>query len=224
MDTMVHEFIHSYSNPAVDKFAAQMEKPAGQINAPVHRAMQRQGYGGWKALLYESMVRASTIQYIIDHEGTDAGRRQIREENSRSFVWMDKLCDLLGAYRKNRQQYTTFESFMPRVVSFFDDLASHAPQVVSTTVPDGARDVDPKLTEIVVKFSQPMSTANWNTDPRFQMGRFDAAATVLTIPVALDPDHEYELPLQWPNGSPLASAAGAPMQTVTLKFRTRKES
>jgi hypothetical protein len=222
LDTMAHEFIHSYSNPAVDKFAAQMERSAGQINAPVHRAMQRQGYGGWKTLLYESMVRASTIQYIVEHEGIDAARRRIREENARSFVWMDKLCDLLGTYRKDRQQYPTFESFMPRVVSFFDDLASHSPKVASVNVANGAREVDSKLTEIIVRFTQPMSTTDWNTDPRFRMGRFDVTATVLTIPVELDPDHEYELPLQWPSGQPLASAAGAPLQVVTLKFRTRK--
>lgn len=235
MDTMVHEFIHSFSNPLVDKFAAQMEKAARQISDPLQDAMRRQGYGEWKTLLYESMVRVSTIQYVLEHDGADAARRSIQDENSRSFFWMSDLCDLLGVYKNNRQQYPTLESFMPKVVEFFNKVAPRIgelakryddsrPRVISMSVHDGALDVDPRLTEIVVRFNQPMNTVDLNRDPRFRMGRFDQTGTVLTIPLALDPEHDYQFSLRWPSGQILTSAAGIPMQPVTLHFRTKAAS
>jgi len=231
-DTMVHEFIHSYSNPVVDKFAGQMEKAASQMNQPVRGAMQRQGYGDWKTLLYESMVRATTIQYIQEHDGSEAAQRMIQQDYSRSFFWMSDLCSLLAAYQKNRPQYPTLETFMPKVVAFFNDEASRMgelatkyeqtrPTVISMSVVDGATDVDPELAEIVVKFSRPMSTEDRNTDPRFRKGHFDATGTVLTIPVSLQADHDYQFSLRWPNGQAFTSADGVPFQPVSLHFRTR---
>ncbi|MGO9228720.1 MAG: DUF4932 domain-containing protein [Bryobacteraceae bacterium] len=235
MDTMVHEFVHSFSNPLVDRVAPQMEKAARQIYAPVQAAMERQAYGDWKALLYESMVRAATIQYVLEHDGPDAARRSIQEENSRSFYWMGDLCDLLGVYKNSRQKYPTLESFMPRVVEFFNDAAPRLgeltkryddsrPKVVSMSVHDGALDVDPALTEIVVRFNQPMSTVDLNKDPRFRTGRFDQSGTALTIPVVLEPEHDYQFSLSWPNGQNLTSADGVPLQPVLLHFRTKVAS
>jgi len=235
LDTMVHEFVHSYANPLVDKFAPQMEQAARQMNEAVKSAMQRQRYGEWKTLLYESMVRASTTQYVLEHDGAAAARHMIQEDSSRSFLWMSDLCDLLGVYKKSRSEYPTMDSFMPRVVRFFNDEAPRMselakryedsrPKVISISVADGARDVDAGLTEIVVKFSRPMSTVDLNTDPRFRMGRFDATGTVLTIPVALEPDRDYQFWLRWPNGQGLSSADGTPMQPVSLHFRTRAAS
>ncbi len=235
LNTMVHEFIHSYSYPLVDKFSAPMEKAARQMYEPVRDAMRRQAYGDWKVLLYESMVRASTVQYVLEHEGADAARRMIQQENARSFFWMSDLCDLLGVYQKNRPQYPTLESFMPRVVELFDSIAPRMgelakryadsiPRVTSISVPDGARDVDPAMTQIVVKFSRPMDTADLNTDPRFRMGSFDSTGTVLTIPVALSPEHDYQFSLRWPDGRAFASADGVPMPPVTLHFRTEAAS
>jgi hypothetical protein len=235
MDTMVHEFIHSFSNPLVDKFAAQMEKAARQINDPLQDAMRRQGYGEWKTLLYESMVRASTIQYVQEHDGADAARRSIQDENSRSFFWVGDLCDVLGVYKNNRQQYPTLESFMPKVVEFFNNVAPRIgelskryddsrPMVTSMSVRDGAVDVNPTLTEIVVRFNRRMSAVDLNKDPRFRMGRFDQTGTVLTIPVVLEPEHDYQFSLRWPGGQNLTSADGVPMQVVTLHFRTRAAS
>ena len=226
---LVHEFVHSYCGPIVDKFAPRMEKAARQIYQPVADAMRRQAYMSWKALFEESMVRAVVVRYANDHDGPDAARKIIRQENAHSFFWIGDLSDLLGGYQKNRQQYPTLESFMPRVAQFFDDLAPrmgeltarYQPRVVSITPPDGAQDVDPNLKEVVVRFSVPMSPGAPNRDPRFLAPRFDKTGTVLTLPVVLEPDHDYQLPLLWPDGRPFLSADGAPLPATSVRFRTR---
>jgi hypothetical protein len=226
--TMVHEIAHAYANPAAGKFAAQMQKAAGQIYAPVEAAMKRQSYGNWKTMLNESLTRAATVEYVMEHDGPEAAQRAIRQENSRSFFWMSDLVALLDAYRGDRRQYPTFESFMPRVAQFFDDLAPRIheltdrlqPKVISTSIAEGARDVDPGVTGIVVRFSMPMSRVGPAKGSKLSGGRFDETGTVLTIPVTLEPERDYVIPLRWSGGQSFLSADGVPLPATLLRFRT----
>jgi hypothetical protein len=226
--TMTHEIAHTYVNPAVDKFAARMEKAAGRIYEAVAPAMQRQSYGNWKTMLNESLARAATIEYVMEHDGPQAARIVIGKENSRSFFWMSGLVDLLETYRKGREQYPTFESFMPRVVVFFNQAAgsihdltdSLQPKVVSTSIADGARDVDPGVTKIAIRFSMPMNRTGPDRSAKVSGGRFDGAGTELTIPIALEPERDYAIPLRWSGGQSFVSASGVPLPDTVLRFST----
>jgi hypothetical protein len=226
--TMANEIADTYAGPAIDKFAAGMEKAAGQIYAAVAPAMRRQSYGTWRIMLSESLSRAATIEYVMEHEGPQAARILIGKENSRSFFWMSGLVDLLDAYRKDRAQYPTFDSFMPLVVGFLDNVAPNIreladrlrPKVVSTSVADGAQDVDPGVTEIVIRFSMSMSRAKPDDSAEVRAARFDAAGAVLTVPVTLEPERDYYIPLRWPGGQSFVSADGVPLPDKVLRFRT----
>jgi hypothetical protein len=226
--TMTHEIAHTYVNPAVDKFAARMEKAAGRIYEAVAPAIERQSYGNWKTMLNESLARAVTIEYAVEHDGPEAARILIGKENSRSFFWISGLVDLLGAYRKDREQYPTFESFMPRVAVFFNQTAANIhdltdrlrPKVVSTSIADGARDVDPGVTKIAVRFSMPMNPNGPDKSAKVSGGRFDQTGAALTIPVTLEPERDYAIPLRWSGGQPFVSASGVPLPDTVLRFRT----
>jgi hypothetical protein len=225
---MVNELAHVYLSPAVDKFAGRMEKPARQMYEAVAPAMQRQSYGEWRAMLSQSLSRAVTIEYAMEHEGPDAARILIRKENSRSFFWMSGLVDLLESYRNGRGQYPTFDSFMPRVVQFFVDTAPQIhdltdrfqPKVVDTSIAEGARDVDPGTKQIVVRFSMSMTRIGPDKSSKLSGGRFDAAGTAVTIPVTLEPERDYAIPLRWSGGQSFVSADGVPLPAATLRFRT----
>jgi len=225
---MVHQLADVYVSPAAGKLAGQIEKPAGEIYAHVSAAMQKQSYGNWRSMLSTSLARATTIEYLIEHEGRDAARLEVRKENAKSFFWMGNLVDLLEAYRKDRQQYPTFGSFMPRVVEFFHELAPgfqdladrFQPKVISTSIPDGAREVDPGVKSIVVRFSLPMSRSGPDKSSKVSGGRFDGGGTQLTIPVTLEPERDYAIPLRWSGGQAFVSADGVPLPATVLKFRT----
>jgi hypothetical protein len=231
-NTMVHELAHSYCGPAVDRSAPRMEKAGRQILAQAPDALRSQVHGSWKTLLEQSLARAVTVRYVSDHDGNDAGRKVLRQENAHSFFWIGDLSDLLGEYRKSSQLYPTLESFMPRVVQFFDDLAPrmsdltarYEPRVISIGPADGAQDVDPGLKEVVVRFSVPMSGDEATKDPRFLPPRFDKTGTLLTLPVSLEPNHDYQLPLRWPDGRSFVTADGVPLAAMTVHFRTRAAS
>ena len=76
LENLVHEFVHSYANPLVDQSGDGMEKPGAAIFNTVADAMRMQAYGTWKILLYESMVRASTARYVLEHNGIEAAFQQ----------------------------------------------------------------------------------------------------------------------------------------------------
>jgi len=130
LPTLVHEFCHSYVNPIVDRYATKLDRSGPRIYDPVKDAMNRQAYVGWKTMFYESLVRVSTARYLLAYGGEKAALPIIRDELAHSFLWTADLFDLLGEYERSRDRYPTFDSFMPRIVDYFDGLAPHIDDMI----------------------------------------------------------------------------------------------
>jgi len=119
LGTVVHEFCHSYTNAVVDRHAAELEAAGKKIFPCVEAAMRRQGYGNWKTMMYESMVRACVIRYTHTHVGPEAARRAIAYQKARQFLWIEELSELLGEYEVRRKEFADLDEYFPRVVDFF---------------------------------------------------------------------------------------------------------
>ena len=230
--TMVHQFAHAYANPVTGKFAGGMEQAARRIYEPVAAAMKRQSFGAWRIMLNESLSRAVAVEYVLEHDGPEAAQRVIRQDNARSFFWTSELVALLDTYRTGRRQYPTLESFMPRVSEFFNNLAPRIheladrlqPKIVSTSIADGAQDVDPATKSIVVHFSMAMNRTGPGKGARASGGSFDETGAAVTIPVTLEPGRDYVLPLRWAGGQAFVSAEGVPLPDTLLHFHTALQS
>jgi hypothetical protein len=122
--TVVHEFGHSFVNDVVAKRRESFRAAGERIYPVVAQGMRRQAYGNWETMINESLVRASVVRYIRAHDGEEAATRAAKEEEDRRFLWMTDLAALLGEYEASRDEYPTFESFMPRVIEFFDAVAN----------------------------------------------------------------------------------------------------
>ena len=155
LPTLVHEFAHSYVNLLVGQLPA-LDCAGDAIHQHVRAAMQNQAYADGHTLVCESLVRASTARYILAHDGASAARSAMEEEQRRSFVWTPELFDLLCAYEAGREHYPTFETFMPKIASYFEELAPRAaamvqnydatrPKMVAITPANGSLDIDPDL-------------------------------------------------------------------------------
>ena len=84
--TLVHELCHPQVNPAVDG-ALESFADAGAVFFPVHEvSMRHQGYGSWKIMLRETIVRAYTAQWVHDHEGHEASIQFLGDQASRGFA------------------------------------------------------------------------------------------------------------------------------------------
>jgi hypothetical protein len=186
------------------------------------------------------MVRASTARYILEHQGAEAAERAIRSEQGRAFIWTPELFELLGEYAASREKYPNLDAFMPRIVEFFDKQSRHVPKmlaayrtkvpkVASINIRNGAKDVDPALAEIVVRFTKPMRTDRYSVAKTSEVAmprvlgkpEFAEDATVVRVPVQLEPGKEYAFSLNWPGGGAFQSDDGYTLEHVPVRFRTR---
>ena len=120
VETVVHEFCHSFTRIKGDTGKA-LEKSGKALQEYTYSSMRRQAYGTWRNILEESLVRAATICYLIDHDYDEKDiRKAIIEQVDRNFFWMPELVQTLRYYESHRKKYPTFTSFYPEIVRFFD--------------------------------------------------------------------------------------------------------
>ncbi len=241
LDTVIHEFIHSYVNPVVDRFASGLEEAGKTIFPLVADRMKRQAYSHWKTMFYESVVRACVVRYLLASEGKARADRQIEEEEKRAFLWMRELSALFDAYEADRETHETLADFFPVIVAFFDDYAPRfvreqqtledaRPQMVSMTPKNGARDVDPALGAITVVFDRPMRDGSWSMvggGPHFPeiTGKpaYDGDRKTWTVPVKLEPGWDYTFWLNQGRYQAFQSEDGTPLASVHVTFTTGKK-
>jgi len=121
--TTTHEFCHSFANPIVDKYMEQLQPAGEKLYAAHASAMQRIGYQNWKALVYESAVRACVASFIRNSFPPEVLQYYLTDEASYGFVWTKELSKVLLRYEGKREKYPTFESFFPEIVVFFNDYS-----------------------------------------------------------------------------------------------------
>lgn len=105
------------------------------------------------------------------------------------------------------------------------------PQIVSTSPPNGATDVDPSITEITVTFDRDMGmgfswTGGGPTFPKVPAGKkpqWTEDGKTCVLPVELKPDSFYMLGLNSPSHKNFQSEGGVPLDPVLYTFRTAKE-
>lgn len=109
-------------------------------------------------------------------------------------------------------------------------LRSVPPVVVKTTPEAGADGVDPKLTEVTVRFSKDMQDGNWSwaihspeSFPKLAgKPKYLADKRTCVLPVTLEPGKTYAI---WVNSSKLGNfkdADGRSAVPYLLVFQTRK--
>jgi hypothetical protein len=120
VNTLFHEFCHSYTNPLVDKFETSLE-PAGKILYPeVEHVMKRMAYGSWQTMMREYIVRVCVIQYYRKYQAPKDVKRLLRTEISEGFIDMGELDEIVSKYESQRDKYPSFEAYFPKVVDFFN--------------------------------------------------------------------------------------------------------
>jgi len=136
---LVHEFCHSFVDPAVVKRAADFEAAATSLQPLLDEHLPRMRQYYWRTLIEESLVRAAVARYLLAHNGPDAARDELARQVVNGFVWIDGLYTLLEMYEQNRDQYHTFEQFLPRVIDFFTRLPDELPEMVAAVGRVGVR-------------------------------------------------------------------------------------
>jgi len=242
LSTIIHEFNHSFANPLVERNVKILEAPGKALFNPVKDQMSKMAYGNWKTVMYESLVRASVIQYFIDnHSPENQIRRMKVAEMSNGFLWTPQLVDLLKEYENNRNTFPELSAFMPRIAALYESLAPDIDRLksefsakcarVEALEPsvNGAVDVDPALTEIQIRFDKPLNSGSGYSIFYGDQGAehygvtgkpaFSQDGRLITLTLQLKPDWEYSFVL---SPRSFRTLDEYPLVPYTVKFRTKK--
>ncbi len=252
VETIVHEFGHSFINPLVNEWESSLEKSGQTLYPLVSEKMGRMAYETWKTMMNESLVRAVSIRYVNAKSGSAKAKAQVKHQQEIGFYWMSDLNDLLAGYEGARDRYPTFSSFRPEIEKFFTTYAADAearianvekvwaaelevkkikaPSVVSMSPENNSQDVDPSVTEIVVTFDRAMMDRRWSvmkTGGNFPeiagSVRYNDDRTRFIMPVALKPATSYEFSLNSANGGGFCDKDGNQLLQYFVRFKTAGE-
>jgi len=212
--TFIHEYNHSFCNPLINQFYLQLRKKAKQFYRPVADAMRTTGWNNERVMLDEILVRACVIKYMEKNDASNVKER-VAFEQARGFLWIDRLAASLDTYLANRDKYPTLRDYMPEIVKLQNSLSFGKvqeevgrgwPVIVSTSVRNNDRNVDPNLTQIVFTFDRPMASPTMglsycsermgNKIIPFITGReWNEDKKELIVKVELKPDTKYSISL-----------------------------
>ncbi len=117
-----HEFSHSFVNPTTEKYLNEINK-YDNLYSRIRKIMESQAYPSWEICVNEHIVRAVTTRLSYIHLGKAAGEQALAMERSRGFYYIDALCESLVEYENNRDMYSNFESYYPRLIEVFRELS-----------------------------------------------------------------------------------------------------
>lgn len=127
LNTVVHEFNHSFVNPLADnpEFSPEMELAGNAMMQYCWKTMRRNAYSTWQTIVNESIVRASVILYLIDNGATEEDiRNSVIDEMSVGFYWTPDLVKCLQNYTRHRDKYPSIDLYYTEIIDFFNNYAN----------------------------------------------------------------------------------------------------
>jgi len=165
---VIHEFNHSYCNPLCMKYTDEMLSAFDTIFPYVAKTLAKRAYGSSQTLMYENLTRLATLLYLFDNNITSVDN--VRTDEQSGFPWMEDLLFYYTNYRKNREIYPDFESFIPEYILFMKEISNQIdnvmseyenkiPRVIAVFPPNGSK-VSSKIKEARILFNVPMRLAS----------------------------------------------------------------
>lgn len=238
---IIHESSHPMCNPLVERnlhlFNDNIRVAAELMAEP----LAQMSYAGGPTMLRESMVRATEIQYALEHGDSIGASVRTAREMVNGFMFMPEILSAFGTYEADRQAYPVIDSIMPVIVEVvnkadvrarYDYIMSASPEITGCSLPYGANVSPSDSLAISFYFSIPVERGSFGMGyledkeipglssahrPRIELS--DDGKT-LTIYVDVKPDKEYGFTM---HGSFYRSTSGFPGHgSVPVLFRTTK--
>ena len=178
-EATVHEFFHFYCNPLIDQNFALMEKSMSIVKELTKDSLLPSFYSDPQIIGYESLVRACTILYYIEHNMPEEEvAKRILQDQALGFVLEPLFVKALKQYQLSRDKYKTLADFMPELSQqinagnpkiLYDELMAKFPRITSISIANGDQNVDTKLQELKITFDQPMT--DWMNGWEIRVGR-----------------------------------------------------
>ncbi|MEJ7678084.1 MAG: DUF4932 domain-containing protein [Segetibacter sp.] len=110
----VHEMIHSFVNPQLDKYSNLIDKDSSFYTPSLAELMRPQGIPDWKICVTEHFVRLGEIRIaeaMKDSKQANALRKM--HIDSFHFILLPRLEKKIKEYENRRNYYPDFKNFVP---------------------------------------------------------------------------------------------------------------
>lgn len=228
-------YIHTIMSEQVDDF-----REAGKRLLPLaNKAAGQELNENWHSLLAKNLSSAISVRYMMAHGASEEHCNKVMQLGLRSgYVLVPRLVGLLDTYETQRETYPNFGEFAPEILRFLQqygdgnntDIQAQAPRVVKIDeFHNGSQDVDPGLTQITIRFDQPMMQDRYSiyTTPKgdkdrlpMKSGHFVDSKTFILELDALEPGHDYKFILKGKDAK-FRSTAGISLEDCQVNFTTR---
>lgn len=218
---LVHETAHAWANPWVDRNAAAL-RTSGE------RRVIPGVYGQWRPVLYETVARALTIRYFLDHARPDAARRAMEEDVQRGFEWTAALAERWAGMHAPLHEHASV-AVLRQVLAAPRMPPAWQAWRLQYWPARGATGVAPGQAELHLQFDRPMRSAigvfgeklpdflgppQWSPDGR-----------ALVMPVRMAAGREYEILLNDPDvPGGFRSAQGERLPPLRWQWRTAAQA
>jgi hypothetical protein len=109
----VHEFGHSFVNPAIDKVPTELINSTEYLYTPIKTEMSKLAYTSWTMCLYEHFVKAGEV-IIARKLGNTKEAKKILEDNVKAkFIYLPAIVKELEEYDKNKSDYKSYDDVVP---------------------------------------------------------------------------------------------------------------
>lgn len=239
IQTIIHEFSHSFCNRLIDIYYEDMETKAENF---FEEAKEFAIYTGGRTMSYEILVRACVIKYVEANSKKENVQYLINQEKTRGFIWIQELYDVLSMYELEREKYPMLIDFMPQIVKEQNRLNASeikasfeqaVANIVTVNIEDEDEEVDYKIDHLVIKFDRPVienpkdPVVYWEGETEvsktFNQPAYcqDETQMIWIVPINIKPNTKYTIAIP-------SSAFGTKdyfplLENYFLSFKTRKE-
>ncbi|QNF34429.1 DUF4932 domain-containing protein [Adhaeribacter swui] len=119
----VHEIGHSFVNPIVKSFPAEIIKDSALFTPALAKTLENSYIGSWETCVIEHLVRLGEIRVTkMVGDKTEVNRLRKLHIDEFHFVLLPLLEKKIAAYESNRSKYPDFKSFLPELFQTLHQL------------------------------------------------------------------------------------------------------
>ena len=122
MNLIVHEFSHPYCNPLIEANWSSIATKANEVYNRVSSIMQNQAYSNAMTMMCETLVRASSIRYMISHNQQNLVNMTLAYEEGNGFMMVRSLVKTLEKREQEATKYPTLADFMPVLIEAINNF------------------------------------------------------------------------------------------------------
>ena len=234
IDTIVHELCHPTVNPAVVALADEF-RLAGEIFFPLLEVnMAAIAYGTWTVTWQETVVRAYTAQWILDHRGPTAQKEFLNQQAALGFELTRFVQRKLSRHLRRQRVVPSrpVETFLKSIAEEVETLAKHErdevspkrPKLLSITPAPGT--IDAGETTFRLEFDRPMAVGYslMIADAEFPTvvapPSWDETKKILTCTLRFEVGKSYAIGINGPGHGKFRAAEGHSLAAMVARYST----